>query len=116
MRNRNVNIFTAFKPHTADTYEFLPRLDRALSKFNLSYPTCVVGDLYNDMLTGIGNELRSSLMCHNPTQLVKNPTHFQRGAETLLDVVFTNSPNLVRHLSVIRARKNILHKLDLVLF
>ena len=100
-RNRMVNIVTCYNPHTADTVEFIPRLDRLLSSLNLQFPSFLVGDLNNNMLTSAGDKLRSFLLSHNLVQLVEEPTHFQRGAATLLDVIFTNLPSIVHNESVI---------------
>ena len=98
---RCLNIITGYIPHTADTSSFLTRLDSLLLSLDLQLPTFVVGDFNNNMLSNTGDRLKSFMSSHNFIQLVEKATHFQRGASTLLDVVFSNAPKLVEKISVI---------------
>ena len=73
----------------------MPNCIHALS---LNKPIILTGDLNCDLLTDNprGSALRSFCTAINATQLVNDPTRVTRQSSTLIDVVLTSNPALVK--------------------
>ena len=78
----------SYNPHYEYTKDFLFHLGSNLLKLNLMNPTFVVGDLNNDLLCSKGIRLCEALSNLNFKNYVKQATHIQGKASTLIDVVF----------------------------
>lgn len=69
---------------------------------NLLNPTFIVGDLNQDLLVeSHGDKLLDLMLDYNFKTSLTEPTHFQNGSSSLIDVVFCNDSNLVLETKVI---------------
>ena len=101
---RSVIVFIAYRPPDSAisclSDDLMPSYTHALT---LNKFIILTGDLNCDLLKDNprGTALRSFCTAINATQLIKDPTRIAESSRTLIDIVLTSDPNLVKDSAVL---------------
>lgn len=108
-KRKKFYVFTVYRPPKMSMSSFLDKLDTALASY-MTKNVCIVGDFnakHSAWFSGQdtdanGSELKTFADCHNLQQLINSPTYApDSGKPSLLDLIFTNQPALVKSTSVL---------------
>lgn len=96
IKNKNINLIINYNPHKEYSPSFNNFLEHKIKLTNLSFPTFVIGDLNQNILTAPKTNPLLTLMDNYGFSIsYDTPTHFQQNAKSLIDVVFANDQSIL---------------------
>lgn len=95
--NKIKHVFiSSYNPHYRLKSIYLSYLRSFLESLKLTNKIILFGDLNQDLHSPNGDDLRSLMAYFNFTEHGNQPTRIAKTSSTLIDVVFSNSPDLVK--------------------
>ena len=95
LKNIHTNLVFGYNPHFQYSNEFNRYLGDFLISLILNFPSFIIGELNQDLLTNKGDILKA-LMGNDGMKLpYNNATHFQRNCSSLIDIVCSNDEEFI---------------------
>ena len=92
--HKHINFISSYNPHFEFAAGHLAHLEHLIKRLGVG-PIVLVGDLNQDLNSSRGAKLHELMANYNFGTTLAHPTHYQRNAATLIDVLFCNEPRLV---------------------